>query len=93
MNNWEILKANSDYEINTSYPYFIRKIGKHNQVVEYRELNGYIRLNLHGKKYYKHRLIATQWIPNDDPKHKTQVKTKVDIYIHLNILMNYQMVL
>ena len=73
MNNWEVLKANSDYEINTSYPYFIRKIGKERIVNEYKELNGYIRLNLHGKKYYKHRLIATQFIPNDDPKHKTQV--------------------
>ena len=74
MSNWEILKANSDYEINTAYPYPIRRIGKERIVNEYVEKNnGYVRLNLKGKKEYKHRLVALQWIPNDDSKHKTQV--------------------
>ena len=74
MSNWEILKANSDYEINTSYPYPIRRIDKERIVNEYVEKkSGYPRLNLNGKKKYKHRLVALQWIPNDDPVHKTQV--------------------
>ena len=35
--------------------------------------NGYIRVNLNQKPYDKHRIIALQFIPNDDPEHKTVV--------------------
>ena len=70
---WQTLKEHDDYEINTVYPHDIRKKLNHKIIKEYTEPNGYIRLNLNGKKYYKHRLIASQFIPNDNNEHKTQV--------------------
>ena len=73
MENWEVLVIDDDYEINTKYPYDIRRIGKKRIIKEYQEKEGYIRLSLNGKKFYKHRIVAFQFIPNDDPKHKTQV--------------------
>lgn len=65
-NNWETLVADEDYEINTKYPYQIRRKKNGKTVSEYEEKNGYIRLTLNGKKYLKHRLIAIQWIDNPD---------------------------
>ena len=73
MENWEVHVIDDDYEINTKYPYDIRRIGKKRIIKEYQEKEGYIRLSLNGKKFYKHRIVAFQFIPNDDPKHKTQV--------------------
>ena len=65
-NNWETLVADEDYEINTEYPYQIRRKKNGKTVSEYEEKNGYIRLTLNGKKYLKHRFIAIQWIDNPD---------------------------
>ena len=56
-----------DYEIQTTYPYNIKK--KSNQRIiaegEYRQ-NGYICVNLNQKIYYKHILIAKQFLSNPD---------------------------
>ena len=53
-----------DYMICVNYPYEIRK-KKNNKVVSvYKENSGYYRLNLKGKKYLLHVLIARQFIPN-----------------------------
>ena len=69
---WETLKVDNDYEINTDYPYQIRR--KSDQyVLSESYSNGYIVVTLNGKQYKKHRLIAEQFISNDDPEHKTQV--------------------
>ena len=38
------------------------------RIVNEYEDHGYMRLNINGKKEYKHRLVALQWIQNDDPK-------------------------
>lgn len=72
---FEQLRNNPEYEIMTEYPHIIRKIANKKIVMEYVENNGYSRLNLSEKvngrnvqhKYYKHRLIAIQFIenPND----------------------------
>ena len=72
---FEQLRNNPEYEIMTEYPHIIRKIANKKIVMEYVENNGYTRLNLSEKvngrnvqhKYYKHRLIAIQFIenPND----------------------------
>ncbi|KAK8847303.1 hypothetical protein M9Y10_019890, partial [Tritrichomonas musculus] len=69
---YEPLKVNNDYEILNEYPFTIRRKSDHFKPSESYD-NGYIRVNLNGKTVYKHRLIAEQFIPNDDPEHKTQV--------------------
>ena len=55
------------YEILNNFPFMIRK--KANKRVLKESLNnyGYIQVNLNGKPYRKHRLIALQFLPNDDP--------------------------
>ena len=76
---FEILKINNQYEIDTEYPYDIRKRNTLKPLSEYEESSGYFRVNLRNKennkysKFYKHRIIALQWIENDDILHKTQV--------------------
>ena len=72
---FEVLRENADYEISTDYPYVIKKRANGRIVSEYIEHDGYVRLSLseqvNGKtvqrKYYKHKLIAKQFIenPND----------------------------
>lgn len=76
--------VDSDYEIFTEYPYTIRK--KSNKLILSESLNtkGYYRLNLNRKDYLKHRVIALQFIPNDDPEHKTEID-----HIDTNCLNNH----
>ena len=62
-----------DYEIAVAYPYPIRRKNNGRSVTEYVETNGYIRCYLNCQKYLKHRIVALQFVPNDDPEHKTQV--------------------
>ena len=66
------LKDFDDYEILSVYPFTIRRKDNHHEMSE-RIHNGYIDIKLNGKRYTKHRLIALQFIPNDDPENKTQV--------------------
>ena len=73
MSEFEILKINCNYEIEKHYPHRIRKIGKNRFLSESEDSKGYLRVNLHGKYSLKHRLIAFQWINNDDPENKTQI--------------------
>ena len=62
-----------DYEIMSEYPFTIRRKSDHFELAELVCDNGYITIHLNRKPYYKHRLIALQFIPNDDPEHMTQV--------------------
>ena len=72
---FETLRVNTNYEICTEYPHVIRKKANGRIVSEYVEHNGYVRLNLSERingitvqrKYYKHKLVAKQFIenPND----------------------------
>lgn len=70
---FEDLKVDNDYEIGTTYPYVIRR--KSNGFIPKEGLNGqgYVRIGLNNKTYFKHRLVALQFIPNDDPVNKDQV--------------------
>lgn len=85
----ETLKINTEYEIAVEYPYAITKKSTGKTVKEWMNDNGYYRLclNFNGisKKYYKHQLVASQWIENDDPKTKTQIdhinRNKTDNHI------------
>ena len=72
------LKGFDDYEILSVYPFTIRRKDNHREVSEsdYRR-NGYLSVHLNGKRYFKHRLIALQFIPNDDPINK-------DVVDHIN---------
>ncbi|KAI5541384.1 HNH endonuclease family [Trichomonas vaginalis G3] len=62
---WETLVADNDYEINTEYPHNIRKKSTGKIVSEWMS-DGYYRLCLNGQKYFKHKLIAEQFILNPD---------------------------
>ena len=61
---WEKLKVNENYEINTEYPYKIRRVGSEKPIKESIHNTGYIRCHLDLKDYRKHRLIAIQWLDN-----------------------------
>ena len=67
------------YEILNEYPYTIRRKSDHYEVSETDRGNGYLSVRLNNETYQKHRLIALQFIPNDDPEHKTEV----DHYNHI----------
>lgn len=56
-----------DYEIQTTYPFTIKKKSNQRIIAEgdYRQ-NGYVCVNLNGKLYYKHILIAKQFLKNPD---------------------------
>ena len=63
---WEQLRDHPDYEINVVYPHQIRKKSNGRIVKESIMQKGYLRVYLNGKSFYKHRLIAIQFIPNPD---------------------------
>ena len=67
---WEILKVDDDYEINR-ITLQIRRRSNKKIICESIASIGYLRIKLNQKDYYKHRVIAIQFIPNDDPQHKT----------------------
>ena len=70
--SWEKLKYDNDYEIYTEFPYPIRRVGT--EKIKKESINdGYYKLNIKQKARMKHRLIALQFIENDDPDEKTQV--------------------
>lgn len=68
---WEICTVDNDYEIFNEYPYQIRKIKNKRIISEHHDDKGYLRCNMNGKKYLKHRVVAIQWIENDSPETKT----------------------
>ena len=75
---WETTKVDYDYEIYTLYPYQIRDKYSKKIIREwYNKKDDCIHCVLTGKGYLKHRIIAYQWIPNDDPDNK-------DVVEHIN---------
>ena len=68
----ETLKFNSNYEIEKDFPHRIRRIGKDKFISEF-DVNGYVGVYIDCKQALKHRLIALQFIQNDDPENKIQV--------------------
>ena len=74
---FETLVIDNDYEIaRDHYPYIIRKRSNHRVVKESDRGNGYRRVKLNGKDYLVHRIVALQWIDNDDIENKTVVDHK-----------------
>ena len=61
------LTLHPDYEIMREYPFTIRKIADQLTIDEYiNKKNNYVYVFLE-KPHLKHRIIAEQFIPNDDP--------------------------
>ena len=75
---WIELKDHPDYEIFNQEPYAIRKKGSDKPIKEtFDKRIKYYRCVLNSKMYYKHRLIALQFIPNPNP-------TKFKYIDHIN---------
>ena len=77
---WQDLKNfENDYEINSEYPYQIRKKSNGKILKEWINGNGYYQVYLNGESYLKHRIIALQFIENPDNlpfvDHKNKHKT------------------
>ena len=70
--NWQTCVVDNDYEINADTLQIRRKSNQY-IIAETLADNGYITVSLNSVTRYKHRIIAYQFIPNDDPEHKTQV--------------------
>ena len=68
-----LLEFENDYEILNQYPFTIRRKSDLHEIPESSRGAWYISVNLNQQSYDKHRLIAKQFIPNDDPEHKIQV--------------------
>jgi len=71
--NWEELKIDSDYEIYNQYPYPIRRKNSDRLVKESINGEGYVRCTLNRKQLFKHRIVAQQWLENDNPELKIQI--------------------
>ena len=70
---WLDCVADQEYQIWSEYPYQIRKKSNKRIVKESIGDTGYVCCYLNGKLYKKHRIVGLQFIPNDDPEHKTMI--------------------
>ena len=70
---WHECIVDHDYEINDAYPYPIRRKGSDKIVKEHVTSCGYARLTLNDKHYQKHRIVAQQFISNDDPTYRREI--------------------
>ena len=62
---FEELKIDNDYEIARDiYPYIIRKKGKSKPIKASCNTTGYQQVNLNGKRYCLHKVIAAQYLDN-----------------------------
>ena len=68
---FEVLKFHHLYEISTTEPWNIRRIGKQNCLTQNVTQNGYLKVQLGDRgTQLIHRLVAFQYIPNDEPEIK-----------------------
>ncbi|KAA6357718.1 MAG: hypothetical protein EZS28_046755 [Streblomastix strix] len=66
------LVVEPDYEITTTQPWRVRRIADGFEPSINKSPQGYMQVGLNRRIYGIHRLIALQFISNDDPEHKTQ---------------------
>ena len=70
---WQTCVVDDDYEIFSEYPYPIKRKGSDKTIKEsIHKHTGYIVCKLNNKQYRKHRIIALQFIDNDD-ENKTEI--------------------
>ena len=72
MSDWEILKYDNNFEINKHYPHEVRQIASGRIVKEYIDVD-YYKLRIGSKTEYKHRILAIQFVQNNDPTNKNLV--------------------
>ena len=78
---WLECVVDKDYEISNKYPHNIRRKGtKRNISIKVDKTDGYVKCALNRKKYKHHRIVALQFIPNNNPD-----KNEVD---HINRIRN-----
>ena len=65
---WQTCVIDSEYEMYTEYPYPIRRKGSDKIIKECIDNTGYLITHLNKKKFLKHRIIALQFIPNENPE-------------------------
>ena len=70
---WFECVVDSDYEINDEYPHNIRRKGARKNVELSVKKKGYLQVNLNRKPFAHHRIVALQFIRNDDPVNKVEV--------------------
>ena len=70
---WIECVVDDDYEIWSEFPYPIRRKGSDKLIKETVGDDGYMYCSLNRKRKVKHRIVALQFIENDDPENKTQV--------------------
>ncbi|KAA6347347.1 MAG: hypothetical protein EZS28_052037 [Streblomastix strix] len=66
------LVVEPEFEITTTQPWRIRRIADGFEPSINQSPEGYMQVGLNRHTYGIHRLVALQFIPNDDPEHKTQ---------------------
>lgn len=72
--SWIDCICDSDYEINDAFPFQIRKKSNKRIIAEWKhKTQDYICCKMNSKHYQKHRIIALQFIPNEDPTNKNEV--------------------
>ena len=67
------LTAHPDYEITTTSPHIIRRIDTGKINAQSITNSGYYQITINGRTYPVHRIIASQFIPNEDPDNLTDV--------------------
>ncbi|KAK8893301.1 hypothetical protein M9Y10_021718 [Tritrichomonas musculus] len=72
MDSYIKLNMHPDYEIMENYPHNIRRIKDKNDCVKWFNNKGYEVVKLE-KIYLKHRIIAEQFLLNDNPEKKTEI--------------------
>ena len=73
------LKYNDKYEISTTEPWNFRRIGKTECLKQEKSNSGYMRVSIgHSNKESVHRLVALQYIENNDPDNNKVVHHKDD---------------
>ena len=72
--NWQKCVVDDDNEIFSEFPYYIRRKRSDKIIKEWTDK--YVICKLNCKPYKKHRLMVLQFIPNDDPEHKTMIDHK-----------------
>ena len=77
---WLECVVDKDYEISNKYPHNIRRKGTKRNIAKTLKKDGYLVCALNKKDYKHHRIVALQFIPNDNPDknqvdHINRVKT------------------
>ena len=72
---WQVLLDHPNYEINAKTQRIRNRKTKRILVI-YTKEDGYQTVNLDGRKRLLQRVLASQFIPNPDPEHLTEVNHK-----------------